>query len=294
MKKIDKDKIKTWFVTGASSGVGHEICIQLLERGYNVIAVARRIPDLKHENALCLSVDVTKPETIQEAIKKGMERFGKIDVLSNNAGVSSCITAEEETPEHMKEVMEVNFFGTFNTINAILPHFRKNSNGTIINNSSMHGFSIRNGGSAYCSSKHAIEALSGVVKYEAQRFCRVMTFELGWFKSTELAKSNKVIETQIKEYQKLKPAYKNLYYTFENDLIKAVKIIIDQAEKEKLPRRLMLGKDACIKASQEIKQFKKELNKSKRLIGKCSKYKVELIFDLIKRFYKKHFNKGEK
>ena len=64
MKKIDIEKIKTWFVTGASSGIGHELCRQLLEKGYNVIAVARRIPDFEHENALCLSVDVTKPETI--------------------------------------------------------------------------------------------------------------------------------------------------------------------------------------------------------------------------------------
>lgn len=143
MKKIDKEKIKTWFVTGASSGVGHELCKQLLERDYNVIAVARRVPDFVHKNALCLSVDVTKPETIIDAIQKGIECFGKIDVLSNNAGISANITCEEETLEHMKQVMEVNFFGTFNTINALLPHFRQNKNGTIINNTSQSGLTPR-------------------------------------------------------------------------------------------------------------------------------------------------------
>ena len=291
MKKIAKEKIKTWFVTGASSGVGHELCKQLLERGYNVIAVARRIPNFKQVNALCLSADVTMPETIQNAIKLGIERFGRIDVLSNNAGVSSDITTEEENLDHMKQVMEVNFFGTFNTINAILPHFRNNHNGTIINNSSMHGYSIRKGGSAYCASKHAIEGLTGVCIYETQKFCRVMTFELGWFKSTELSKSNTYIETKYKEYQNLKQAYKNLYYTFENDLIKAVEIIINQVEQEKLPRRLMLGRDACKKAVNELKIFKKELNKSKKLTKKCSKYKFNLIIDLLKKFYVKHYKK---
>ena len=156
MKKIDKEKIKTWFVTGASSGVGHELCKQLLKKGYNVIAVARRVPDFEHENALCLSVDVTKPETIKEAVKKGIDKFGKIDVLSNNAGISANITCEEETLEHMKEVMDINFFGTFNTINTLLPHFRENKNGTIICNTSQSGLTPRLYGAAYCSSKDSV------------------------------------------------------------------------------------------------------------------------------------------
>ena len=68
-QKIDKSKIKTWFVTGASTGVGHEMCRQLLETRdgmYNVIAVSRRVPDFNHPNALCLSVDITKPEDIKK------------------------------------------------------------------------------------------------------------------------------------------------------------------------------------------------------------------------------------
>ena len=72
MGKISKDKIKTWFITGASSGVGKKLAHELLNRGYNVIAVSRRIPDISHENVLCLSVDVTKPETIKKAIQKGI------------------------------------------------------------------------------------------------------------------------------------------------------------------------------------------------------------------------------
>lgn len=286
MKKIEKEKIKTWFVTGASSGVGHELCKQLLERGYNVIAVARRVPDFRHENALCLSVDVTKPETIHEAIKKGIERFGKIDVLSNNAGISANVTCEEETLDHMKQVMDVNFFGTFNTINALLPHFRKNKNGTIINNSSMHGISIRYGGSAYCASKHAIEGLTDVCRYETQKFCRVMAFELGWFQGTGIGK-DAFKETQFSEYKNIGDYYKKIYYIFDNNLPKAINTIINQSEYKNLPRRLMLGKDACIKTKAEINYLKMDFNRSKKLTNKCSKYKFNLIIDLLNRFYNK-------
>lgn len=287
MKKISKEKIKTWFVTGASSGVGHELCKQLLERGYNVIAVARRIPDFESQNALCLSVDVTKPETIYDAIQKGIKKFGTIDVLSNNAGISAKVTCEEETLEHMKQVMDVNFFGTFNTINALLPHFRENKNGTIINNSSMNGISIRYRGSAYCASKHAIEGLTDVCRFETGKFCRVMAFELGWFKGTDIAKDG-FKETSIDDYKKIGEYYRNIYYTFENNLPMAIATIIDNTEKEKLPRRLVLGKDACIKAKIEIGLLKEDLSKSKKYSNKCSKYRLSLIIDLIKRFFKKY------
>lgn len=283
MKKIDKEKIKTWFVTGASSGVGNKICLELLKRGYNVIAVSRRVPNIEHENILCLSVDVTKPDTIQDAINKGIEKFGRIDVLLNNAGISSVITCEEETLEHMKNVMETNFFGTFNTINMILPYFRKNSNGTIINNTSMHGLSIRYGGSAYCSSKFAIEGLSGVCKLECQNFCRFMSFELGVFAQTDVANNAKIIATKVEEYKHIPSYTKKIYNNFINQLDIAIPIIIDQVEQEKLPRRLILGKDAYIKVKSEIEYLRKDLKVSKKRALKCAKFNKEFPRKVLKK-----------
>ena len=283
MKKIDKEKIKTWFVTGASSGVGNKICLELLKRGYNVIAVSRRVPNIEHENILCLSVDVTKPDTIQEAINKGIEKFGRIDVLLNNAGISSVITCEEETLEHMKNVMETNFFGTFNTINMILPYFRKNRNGTIINNTSMHGLSIRYGGSAYCSSKFAIEGLSGVCKHECQKFCRFMSFELGFFAQTDVTNNAKIIETRFEEYKYIPGYTKKIYNNFINQLDIAIPIIIDQVEQEELPRRLILGKDAYIKVKSEIEYLRKDLKVSKKRALKCAKFNKEFPRKVLKK-----------
>ena len=282
MRKIDKEKIKTWFITGASSGVGHEMCKQLLERGYNVIAVSRRIPDFKESNALCLSVDVTKPETIKEAIENGIAKFGRIDVLVNNAGISASVVFEEETLAHMQEVININYFGTYNTMQEFIPYFRKNKNGTIINNTSMHGLSLRYGGSAYCSSKYAIEGLTSVVWHEAKSFCRVMTFELGWFPGTDIGTHlNKT--TNIEEYKNVKGFYKRFYYSFTNQLGIGVKYIIDEVEKEKIQRRLILGKDAIIKIDAEIKYLRKNWKQSKRRALKCAKFNKEFPKKVIKK-----------
>lgn len=270
MQKIDKEKIKTWFVTGASSGVGYELCKQLLDRGYNVIAVSRRVPDFESSNALCLSVDVTKPETIQAAIDKGIEKFGRIDVLSNNAGISANITVEEEHLEHLKQVFETNYFGTFNVINAILPHFRANKNGTIINNTSQSGISCRAYGCAYVSSKHAIEGLTSVLWHETKSFCRVMALELGYFKGTEIYKNSLSKKSNISDYKTLNSFYIKFKRNFENNLSIAIDCLINQIEENRIPRRLMLGKDAMIQIGAEIKELKKDYNASYWRAIKCA------------------------
>lgn len=275
MKKIDKTLIKTWFVTGASSGFGNEICRQLLERGYNVVAVSRRIPQLDHPNALCLSVDVTRPETIVAAINKGIEYFGGIDVVMNNAGLSVKVTLEEETLNGMQDIMNTNFYGAFNLIKSILPYFRQNKKGTIICNSSMNGLSPRAFGAAYCSSKYAVEGLLSVCWHETHNFCRVMTVEPGYFPQTNITKNIIINEvSQIPEYKNLKDYPKKIRNHRINDLTLGVKYIIDTVEEEKLPRRLILGEDAINKAKAEIKYLQKDLKySSKKKMLKKEKFK---------------------
>lgn len=285
-KKIEKEKIKTWFVTGASSGVGYRICIELLNRGYNVIAVSRRIPNIDHNNALCLSVDVTNPQSIAIAVKQGIEHFGRIDVLSNNAGISAAITLEEENINNMRSIMETNFLGTFNTIHALISHFRKNKNGTIINNTSMHGLSLRALGAAYCSSKYAVEGLTAVCWHETKSFCRVMAFELGVFSNTDVAKNAKIKKTEIEEYKNLNNFYKKILYTFNNDLNIAISAIIDQVEMKELPRRLILGKDAYLKVKYEIDYLKRDLRSSKTRALKCAKLRPDIIPVIIEKMKK--------
>lgn len=284
MKKIDRKKIKTWFVTGASSGIGYKLSIELLNKGYNVIAVSRRVPKINHNNVLCLSVDVTKPDTIKTAIEEGIKKFGKIDVLSNNAGISANITCEEETIEHMKQVMETNFWGTFNAINAILPHFRQNKNGTIINNTSQSGLTPRLNGSAYVSSKHAIEGLTGVCKLETIKFCRVMSVEFGFFPGTNVINCMLNIPTNFAEY-KHDNEYCKIWNNYYNNLDDAIPIVIKTVENLILPRHLILGKDACKKVRTLIKELKQDLALGEYNAKKCSKYNREFTKKVIKKIF---------
>lgn len=265
-------KIQTWFVTGASSGVGYEICKQLLGKGHNVIAVSRRIPNFEHKNALCLSCDVTNEKSVNDAINSAIRHFGRIDVLSNNAGISTSNIIEEETVEHMKEIMETNFFGTFNTIKAILPHFRENKNGLIINNSSQSGLVPRTLGGAYCSSKHAIEGLTSVCFLETQNFCKTMIFELGFFESTNIANDKTSLgsnQTKKEGYDNLTQYFKPFSKFYENNLERAVSLVIAEAQKECPRRRLILGKDAQIKIEIENMWVKKDLEYSKKYLSSC-------------------------
>ena len=291
MKK-QRNNTKTWFITGASSGVGYEFCKQLLEQGDNVIAVARRVPDFNNENALCLSVDVTDHEAVQIAIEKAFKRFGIIDVLVNNAGKTANISCEHETLEHMKEVMNVNFFGTFNTMNVIMPYFRKQRHGTILNNTSMHGITVRLWGSAYCSSKHAIEGLTGVARLEAQKFCRVAAFELGWFPGTELVKQGThKIPKKTEEYLNLKTPYN--YINDNKSISNAVKTIIKVIkENDELPRHFMVGLDSISKAKIEISELKKNISYSSKFINQYSDYNPYKDF-IQKIFSIKNDNKKE-
>ena len=293
-KTIDKSKIKTWLVTGASSGVGYELCKQLLERGYNVIAAARRISDFEHKNALCISCDVSNPDSIQNAIKKGIERFGKIDVVSNNAGISTSVIFEEETLERMKNVMETNFFGTYNVIQSILPHFRKNNNGTIINNTSQSGLAPRKYGSAYCSSKHAAEGLTSVLWLETKNFCRVIAVELGYFPGTGIGKGTSTgsKKTTIPEYETIKGYWAPIKYNFANVLSKAVSYIINETEKEFPRRRIILGHDAQTKVHFEIESLKEDLKYAKRNFTYCSPEKKIKNYTAYLNYFKYKFLKN--
>lgn len=269
MSKIAFEKIKTWFVTGASSGVGKELCRQLLEKGYNVIAVSRRIPDFQHERALSLSADVTDISSIETAVKAGIEKFGKIDVLANNAGISSYLTVEEESTEEVRRIMETNFWGTYNTVKVMLPHFRENMNGTIVNNSSECGIIPRAFGVGYCASKHAVEALSGTLRLETKHFCRVMTVNLSFFPGTEIGKG-KPKGTNYDVYKKLSWLPVTVKEKCVNDVKIAVKHIIEAVEKEKLQERLMLGKDIIPKIEYQINSLKRDLESSKSRAESCS------------------------
>ena len=186
--EIDINKIKTWCITGASSGLGYYLSTRLLENNYNIIALSRQKANLNSKNALIVQCDITSPEDVDKAIHTGINHYGNIDVLVNNAGITSFYTFEESTNADLENIFKINFFGTCNVIRSCTPHFRNKGYGTIINISSMHGLTPRLNGSGYCSTKYAIEGLTDVLRLEMQNFCRVMAVEYGYFPNTNIGK----------------------------------------------------------------------------------------------------------
>ncbi|MGV0025607.1 SDR family oxidoreductase [Phormidesmis priestleyi] len=175
---------KTVLITGASTGIGYETAILFQKKGWNVVATMRSpqkaSPDL--QNVLCL--DVTDPNSIEQAIATTLEKFRSIDVLINNAGYSLIGAFEACTPEQIERQFATNVFGLMSVTRAVLPYFREQRSGTIINIASIGGKMAFPLYSLYHSTKWAIEGFSDSLQYELEPFnIRVKVIEPGPIKT---------------------------------------------------------------------------------------------------------------
>ncbi|HKB90785.1 MAG TPA: SDR family oxidoreductase, partial [Opitutaceae bacterium] len=161
---------KTVLITGTSTGLGRTAAKYFAARGWNVVATMRRLADAgdlaELNNVLVGRLDVQDQASIADAIEAGIARFGRIDSLVNNAGFGLFGIFESTPREKIKEQFDVNVFGVMDVTRAILPHFRKNRSGTIINLSSGAGVFSLPMISLYCSSKFALEGFSEALSYE--------------------------------------------------------------------------------------------------------------------------------
>lgn len=146
----------------------------LCRNGDKVIATVRRLNEddalMKNESVLPVIMDVTDKEQVKEAVEAGIEKFGRIDVLINNAGFRASGAFEELTDEELRSLMETNFFGVTNVTRAVLPYMREQQNGMILTVSSQAGAMGFSGSTAYCSSKFAVVGLSEVLGMELEPF----------------------------------------------------------------------------------------------------------------------------
>ncbi len=162
---------QTILITGCSSGIGRLTAKYFQEKGWNVIATVRSEPEADTElsaleNVFVTALDVTNQATIDSAVAAGIERFGRIDVLLNNAGYGSYGLLGA-TPEHKIRLQyDVNVLGTLLVTKGVLPHFRANGAGTVINISSMGGKVSFPLGTLYHGSKFAVEGMSEALSFE--------------------------------------------------------------------------------------------------------------------------------
>ena len=158
---------RVWFITGASRGFGRAFTEEAVKRGDKVIATVRRVPHddiFKHPSVLTVVMDVTKTDEVEKAIKDGMDCFGRIDVLINNAGFGFSGAFEETTDEDLRNLFETDYFGVVNVTRRVIPLMRKAGKGVILNVSSQGGLMGFSGSSAYCAAKFAVVGLSDMVE----------------------------------------------------------------------------------------------------------------------------------
>ncbi|MDY7233197.1 SDR family NAD(P)-dependent oxidoreductase [Hyalangium rubrum] len=181
---------KVWFVTGSSSGFGRAVVEEALRRGDQVVATARR-PEALAELAATspdrlhlAELDVTRPEQVRAAVASAISRFGRIDVLVNNAGFSILGAVEETGDDALRATMDLMFFAAVATTREVLPHMRARSSGTIVQITSVAGLTTAPGFGAYCAAKHALEGLSECLALEVKPLgIRVLVVEPGTFRT---------------------------------------------------------------------------------------------------------------
>ena len=187
-----------WFITGCSTGFGRELSVILLKRGYRVVATARdkaKVEDIvagNPKNGLALALDVDKQGQIDAAVKAAEARFGRIDVLVNNAGYGYLAAVEEGDDADIRAMFETNFFGLAAMTRAVLPIMRAQKSGAIVNISSVGGFIGFPGSGYYAATKFAVEGLSESLSKEVGPLgIKVIIVEPGPFRTDWAGRSLK-------------------------------------------------------------------------------------------------------
>ena len=244
---------KTWFVTGASTGLGREMVREVLARGGNAVA-AMRDPAMAAgldggDRLLVVPLDVTRPDAVTAAVKAALARFVRIDVLVNNAGYGLLSTLEEASDDAIRTQFETNLFGPIALMRACLPAMRAQGSGLVVNVSSTAGSRGFAGSGYYSASKAGLEALTEALDGEARELgIRGMIVAPGPFRTEFFGRSIRAPETEIGAYAPVIAA-RHAYIAFDGkqqgDPVRAAKIIVDAASSDDPPLRLPLGGDAC-------------------------------------------------
>ena len=257
---------KVWFVTGCSSGFGRTLCEELLKKGERVVATARRISaveDLAGDDCLCATLDVTKADEIKAAVSEAVERFGRIDVLVNNAGYGEMGVIEEFTIERAQRQFDTNVFGVLRVQSEVLPVMRAQGSGHVLNISSIAGLASFPFVGMYCATKHALEAISEALAQEVEGFgIKVTLIEPGRFRTEFSGGSLRLPVAQDGPYRETTEdaigRYAEIHGTQSGDPVKGCLAMINVVESESPPLRLLLGPDAYEWAHEKIDSVRKE------------------------------------
>ena len=262
---------KIWFITGISSGLGQALAQTLLEKDVLVLGTFRQPQQTETfnatapPNAFAYTLDLTQEGQIEAVVNEVIDRFGRIDVLVNNAGVGFAGAIEETSMAEAKAVFETNFFSTLKLTQAFLPFFRQQRSGHIIQISSHGGVKAFAGFGLYNASKFALEGFSEALAHEvAPLGIRVTIVEPGPFRTKFAGAGFRLANTVIDDYRStaglFRDRIKGVDGKQEGDPIKAAQLIFDLANADNPPLRLPLGKIALVTLQAKIDSIQNDLN----------------------------------
>ena len=245
----------TWLITGCSTGLGRALAEAVLARGDNAIVTARdaaNVQDLAKahpDTALALSLDVTAPAQVADAVRQGEATFGGVDVLVNNAGYGYRAAVEEGDDADVQRLFATNFFGPVALIKAVLPGMRARRHGAIVNVSSIGARICPAGSGYYAAAKSALEGMSGSLRKELEPLgITVTAVEPGAFRTDfagrSLAQSAEAIADYAGTAGKRRKENDTVDGTQPGDPAKGAQAIITAVESPGAPALLVLGNDA--------------------------------------------------
>ena len=267
---------KVWLVTGAGRGMGVDIAQAALEAGHAVVATGRNPERVSaalgaHDELLTVALDVTDPASAQAAVDAALDRFGRIDVLVNNAGNFYAGFFEEITPEDFRAQVETNLFGPLNVTRAVLPVMRAQRSGLVVTMSSTAGLIGQEFTSAYAASKFAVEGWMESLTPEVAPFgVRTMVVEPGFFRTELLTpESTSYAEPSIEDYtertRQTVAAWTGMNGLQGGDPAKLARGLVQLAGSQEPPVRWVAGADAVAGVEQKAKDLLAQVDAHREL-----------------------------
>src|ERR1700686_3871790 len=267
---------KVWLITGAGRGMGVEIAKAALATGHKVVATGRNTDKVaqalgKSAELFVVKLDITNPTDAESAVKASVDKFGRIDVLVNNAANFYAGFFEELTPEQMERQLSTSLIGPMNVTRVVLPVMRKQRSGLIITISSTAGLTGFEFGTAYAASKFGLEGWMQSLQAEIEQFgIDTITVNPGFFRTELLTEeSTNFAERTIEDYNERRAKQMEFWKGYNGqqsgDPAKLARALITISSLEKPPRRFIAGADAVGTAEQVAAMLKQQIDAYRKL-----------------------------
>ena len=267
---------KVWFITGASRGIGAEIAKAALASGDRVVATGRNRAQIEktfagNASVLAVELDVTDAAQAHRAVDAALAKFGRIDVLVNNAGYGQLGAFEENETGDIERQYATNVFGLFHVTRAVLPVMRRQRGGRIFNLSSMAGVLGFASASIYCSTKFAVEGFSESLALEVAQFgIKITIVEPGFFRTDFLDTSSirygaKVVDDYVPSSTELKATFDLYSHKQAGDPVKLGQAMVQLANVDNPPLRYAAGSDSAGRIGEKLSAMQSEIDQWRAL-----------------------------